>query len=270
MNKDSNTIIKLYEDGTVIISPVHISRKLSKEQKEERKKLLTIRGNMKKTYSLNSAEKRLIRCSAIRLFRNKKNSVKWFTLTFPGKISQADANKCLSKFLENLKQNYNANNYVIIKENHLSGNPHFHYIIDLPFVNFAILNRSWNSTFRNRFEFSRNALTTGKKKTIDNIQGIAFYVTKYITKADQGLHDTRIYFISQNCLSKPKILSFNEYVYITTTFKIKKRVELDYCTFYFLENFAFCPEMLCFHKEKIPKPPKIKRIPDYIQPNLSF
>jgi hypothetical protein len=186
----------------------------------------------------------------------------------------------LSKFVENLKKNYRANNYIIVKENTKHGNPHFHCIIDMPFINFKILNNSWCIACRSVMSFSCNALTSGNKKIIDNIKGISKYITKYITKADKELSETKKYFISHSCLSQPRKISESEYIYLTSFFGLKKLkidnkdtfcIVKDYCTFLFLKNFAYLPEMFEIKikkRQKIPKKSKIQ--PDYIQPNIGF
>lgn len=268
------TITKLYEDGTITITPLHKrTGKISEIAKLERKARLTEIGNIKKVFRFTSREKRLVKSSAIRLFHSKKNSIKWFTLTFTNKnVSQVDANKCLSKFLENLKKNYHANNYVIVREDqNKAGEYHLHYhcLIDIPFVSFSKLNNAWCRACSGFMSFSPNALTSGKKKIIDNIQGLVGYITKYISKTDQE-SDTRVYFISNDCLSRPAVINFNNYIYLTTSFESKTIVK-DHFTIIFLKNFAFLPEMFVLkipgRRKKEPKPIKNN---DSFQPNFDF
>jgi hypothetical protein len=286
LNPNANRQIKLYEDGTIIISPIHKSKYIDISERYQRKKILTERGNIKKTYSLTNANKRLIRCSAIRLFHTRKNSIKFFTLTFSKKISQSNANICLSKFLENLKKNYHANNYIVVKENHKSGNPHYHCLIDIPYTNFKILNNSWCIACKPFVPYSYNALTSGNKKIINDVRGVANYVTKYVSKAsntDIALHETRIFFITHSCLSKSRIIDMDEYVYLTSKFGLKKLkidgkltycIEKEYCMFLFLKNFAFLPEMFEIKikkRQKIPKKDLFHSKNDCeIQANLNF
>jgi hypothetical protein len=303
MNRPPETTIKLYEDGTITVTPKHRHQgEISQDRKDRLKEI----GKKKKYFALDGSDRRTIRCAGVRMFLKRKNSIKWFTLTFPGLISQKDANNCLTKFIDNIKLNYNANSYIIIKENHKSGLPHFHCLVDMPFINFTIINKSWCNTFRNTLPFSRNALTSGRKKTIDNIKGISHYIAKYISKSEVkqwndtlkkyelvkcfgNQHETRIMFYSRNIAPKPKTLSYNEYIYFTTSFKLKEfkhrffNVDgTSYCKFVttliednftimYLENFAYLPEMfdlVTTKKQKIP--PKLYKKPDYIQPNINF
>lgn len=268
------TITKLYEDGTITITPLHKHKgQLSELAKEERRKRLTEIGNIKKVFRFSSMEKRKVKSSAIRLFHTKKNSVKWFTLTFSKPLTEEISNKCLSKFLDNLKNNYGLEKYVIVREHENKAGEyflHFHCLCDIPFVNFARLNNSWCNACRDYMPYSINALTSGKKKIIDNIQGIVSYITKYITKSKDVESSSRVYFISQNTESKPAIINFNNYVYLTTSFECFTIVK-DHFTITFLKNFAYLPEMFLIKlKKKHFKPPKTVKIPDLIQPNLLF
>jgi hypothetical protein len=228
--------------------------------------------HIKKTFSFSSKEKRKVKSSAIRLFRKKTNSIKWFTLTFSRPVPEPDANNCLSKFFENLKQNYELKDYVIVRENQNKAGEyflHYHVLADIPFTNFKILNNSWCRACRGFMPYSVNALTSGKRKIIDNIQGLVGYITKYISKADM-ISDTRVYFISRGCESAPAQISYNEYIYFTTSFESFTIVK-DHFTIVFLKNFAYVPEMFLAKiqkKAKIPK--KIPVIRDEFTPNLLF
>lgn len=274
MSRLPETITKLYEDGTITITPLHKhTGNLSELAKAERQKRLTEIGNIKKTFRFSSPEKRRVKSSAIRLWHTKQNSIKWFTLTFSKPVGEIDANKCLSKFLDNLTKNYHAKNHVIVREHENKAGEyflHFHCLIDIPFVSFAKLNNSWCNACRGFCPYSVNMLTSGKKKIIENIQGLVGYITKYISKSKDIESETRIYFISHNTESKPAIINFNNYVYLTTSFECFTVVK-DHFTITFLKNFAYLPEMfLIKHEKKQKKPDKIVKIPDYIQPNLNF
>lgn len=272
MNPKSITVKYLYEDGTIIEVPRRKKKFVTDELKAELKK----RGSIKKDFAMYNPIKRKIKCSAIRLFRSKKNSIKWFTLTFPEPISQSEANKCFSKFIDNCKKNYNLNEYVTVKENTKSGRPHFHCLFDIPFTDFEILNSVWNNTFSDFMPFSVNALSTGKEKIIYNIQGLVSYITKYITKSsldDQNnaiLYETKNYFISHNVVSKPIEINYNCYIYLTTKFN-STSFEAEYVKFVFLEEFAYLPEKIAFSIEKKQKKPPKQTIKfDDLPLNLVF
>ena len=252
-----SVIRRLYENGTITIVPVH--RSINKPCGN--------RGN-KKTFKLDSSRKRLIECSTIRMFYNKKYSLKWGALTFSKTVNHVEANKCLSKFLENLKENYKLNSYVIVKELHKSGNPHYHFIFDIPYVDFRRLNSAWCKSCNNIMSYSSNALTTGFKPVIKDIKSVIHYITKYITKADNiKISETKNYFIDHNTLSKGKIIDYNDYIYLITKFSSKTIVK-DNFTIVYLNNFHYLPEkILPDFKKRIKKPEKI---PDSFPINFDF
>lgn len=252
-----SVIRRLYENGTITIVPFHRHHGKPPGNK----------GN-KKTFRLSSGRKRLIECSSIRMWYNKKYSLKWGCLTFSTKVDHKEANKCLSKFLENLKQNYKLNSYVITKELHKSGNPHYHFIFDIPFTDFRRLNNSWCNACSSIMPYSFNALTTGRKPVIKDIKGVINYITKYISKADNiKISETRNYFIDHNTLSNGKIIDYNDYLYLISKFKSKTIVK-DKFTIVYLKKFAFLPEkIITDYKKKTVKP---KKIPDSLPYNFDF
>lgn len=279
---------RLYEDGTLTVCR---SIKGVHRPKSQGGRAL---GKRKKTFALNSRKKRTIRSSAIRQFITRKRKILFCTLTFPKTVTHEYANKCFSKYVENLSKNYALKSYVCVKENHESGNPHFHCLFDIPFQDFKLLNKAWNHTFNDRFKFSPNAFTTGRRKFAEDIRQVGSYITKYITKAEfrnisneeliklswqellkieieyikyQKLIATRTYFISENVLSRPQIISENNMIYLITRFEHKVFFSDQY-TIYFLKDFADLPENYQLSLEKKVKKPKI--IPDAMPINLDF
>ena len=239
---------RLYEDGTITVCKSVKGHKKNLKREIDYKKL----GKRKKSFELTSRKKRLIKCSAIRQYHLKKYSLKFVTLTFPGKVNQSYANECFSKFIDNLTNNYKLYSYVAVKENHKSGNPHFHLIIDIPFVDYRILNKAWNKTFSDKFNFSNNAFTSGRNSVISNIRQITSYVTKYISKAensDNELKETRIYFISTNILSNPQLIDENTLIYLTTKFKYKFYSN-DHYSIYLIKNLSCLPEFYSKNPEE--------------------
>jgi hypothetical protein len=287
---------RLYEDGTITIcNAIRGTHRHDLKEEVEKNKFVTL-GKRKKSFELTGRKKRLIRSSAIRQFITKKRNILFCTLTFPGEVTQKYANQCFSKYVENLKLNYALKSYIAVKENHVSGNPHFHCLFDIPFQDFKNLNRAWNFTFRDKFSFSANAFTTGKRKFVENIKAVSHYITKYISKAEKPFFDiknedlikmnyrellelekkdqafnelisTRIYFISENVLSSPKLIDDNTLMYLRTKFQHDIHVTDDY-TIIFLKDFADLPENYLIPKRKKPKKKKI--IPDSLPYNLDF
>lgn len=256
---------RLYEDGTITVC------KAIKGIKRPGKGGYSL-GKRKKSFELTARKKRLIRCSALRQFLTKKNKLLFATLTFPGKVSQKYANETFHKFVDNLTKNYKLHSYVAVKENHKSGNPHFHVILDIPFTDFRVINKIWNNTFNDRFNFSPNAFTTGRIKFVSNVKQVASYISKYISKAEkhegyQELITTRIYFISHNVLSNPVLIPENTLIYLLTKYQ-NTQFSDDHYSIYFLKNVALLPETFILPKEK--PSPKREKLPVNEQFSLTF
>ena len=227
---------RLYEDGTVI----SYARSPGGRPPGGR-----VNGNKRKHFLLTSKHKRLIRSSAIRQALTAKYKLLFCTLTFPGDISQREANKCFSNFTDNLKTNFKLHSYVAVKENTKRGRPHFHCLFDIPFTDYKVLNKAWNSAFDHLFNFSRNAFTTGRNPIIQNIGHAVGYITKYITKTVKAQTDvkpeTRQYFISQNVHSTPALLSEDDFFFLMFKRRFEK-YESDFFTWYRLDQFYDLPE----------------------------
>jgi hypothetical protein len=263
----------LYENGTIIITPGNrppgrIAEALRKESVK------------KKTYAIGTRQKRKIQCAGIRMWHKKKNSIKFITLTFSNSVDQSEANKCLSRYLDNLKKTYDLNTYIIIKEDHKSGVPHFHCIFDIPFQHFEILNFAWCNACRRVMRFSVNALTTGERVIVEDIKQVAYYITKYIIKSQAGNNETRRYFYSRSLESKPQEISYGRYIDLINTFPVWKHIEKEFFSITFLKDFADLPEK--YVNKPVEKPSirikkvsKSEKIPlkfpfDYGQSNVFF
>lgn len=248
--------IQLYEDGTLIRYAWSPGGKPPGGR---------VNGLKRKHFVLTSKHKRLIRCSAIRQAATAKYKLLFCTLTFPGDISQGDANKCFSNFTDNLKTNYKLNSYVAVKENTKRGRPHFHCLFDIPYTDFKVLNKAWNAVFTDRFPFSPNAFTTGRRPIIQNIRDAVGYITKYITKADRAAVTvkpvTRLYFISQNVHSRPAKITEDSFFYLTFGRKYEQ-YESDFFTWFRLWDFADLPEKYINSPDAPRKKKPIKRRPD--------
>lgn len=267
----SDSKIYLHESGMLVVCRSASGQKKPGNIGKAGKEL----GKRKKSFELNNKKKRIIRNSAIRQSLIKKYQIVFLTLTFPGRISQKYANECFSKFIENLTTNYKLNSYVSVKENHKSGVPHFHCLLDIPFINFSTINRAWNSTYRGRLKFSPNAVTTGRDRIIKNVDKAAKYISKYISKAEKStdydkLIETRLYFISENVLSTPARINEGtmEYLLHINKFTLQK-IERSEFIVYFFKDFFCLPEDFA-PKKPPPKPEKKELKNDFIQCNFNF
>jgi hypothetical protein len=265
---------RLYEDGTITVcKAIKGIKRPGKGGRELGKK--------KKSFELTGRKKKLIRCSAIRQFLAKDRKILFCTLTFSKKLPKSYenekwSNECFSKFMENLKENYGLRSYVVVREDqnkHGEYHLHFHCLLEIPFADFKVLNRAWCHTWGGRMPFSRNAFTTGRQKFAENITQVAYYITKYIGKSEksynEGNHpDTRVYFISENVLSKPQIINENTLIYLVTKYQPTVYSNEHYSV-YLIRDFFCLPERFAPYKRP-PKPKKPKPIPDAMQPNFCF
>lgn len=208
-------------------------------------------GKRQKTWRLDPATRRKIQCSAIRLFHQRRNTIKFFTLTFSKQINHESANQCLSRFLENLTKNYSCSGYVVTREDHKSGVPHYHLLCDIPFIKFSVLNRAWFNSCRDFIVFSPCLLRTDKKNScvVRTVDQVSRYISKYIskerdpeTKRYEKVYNSRIYFIDQGSLSKSMIISDIQLTWLKVKHGIWKTIERDHFTIIYLYNFEFLPE----------------------------
>jgi len=161
-------------------------------------------GLKKKTYKMTNAHYRKIADRAAWLKENQKHNLLFITLTFGNwkrkQISDDDANKCFSKFMENLKKNYSRGNYIAVRE-HSSENTkrvHYHCIIDLPYMDFMSVNNAWNAAISDFCDYSKNAFTTDRNaRYIKSTTAAVRYICKYISKARTESADSRIMFFSR-------------------------------------------------------------------------
>lgn len=175
MLTDQNTILKyrLYETGQITCTRSGAGNRKAKGGR--------VIGKKQKKFDV---EKKIVRSTIIRQFNIRTNTIKFVTLTFPKNVKNKFANECFSKFVENLKKNYNLNSYVAVKELTKIGRPHFHCFLDMPYVNYTLLNRAWCHTFFSYLGFSPNALQTRRGKSIiKTIRRACNYASKYVSKA---------------------------------------------------------------------------------------
>lgn len=176
-------------------------------------------GNKEKTFSIDWSKYRQVSSAAHLLIKESKYKTVFLTLTFPEfktrnknnphKLTKSFyyayiSNQCFVKFAENLRKNYNCTGYIAVKEyGETRGRVHFHLLCSLPFVDFRILNNSWNSAISDYCIYSSIALQRDWKSPaiIRNPARAIRYVCKYISKCYGQRSSTRLVFISRNLLS---------------------------------------------------------------------
>jgi hypothetical protein len=160
-------------------------------------------GIREKKFTVENRHYRKIADQAAYMKENATHKLLFITLTF-GKwidkpITEKNANKCLSNFMDNLKKNYNRGNYIAVRErsDENSKRLHYHCIIELPFVPFASLNRAWCSAISDYCEYSARALTTDREaRIIKSTVSVVKYICKYISKCRGQRSESRLIFTS--------------------------------------------------------------------------
>lgn len=160
-----------------------------------------------KKYCIDWKVFRKLASAAHYIIKESEHKTLFLTLTFPkfkqNEISEKDANKCLSKFLENLKTTYSCEHYLCVRERGEDNNRlHYHLVCAIPFVSFGKLNSSWCHAIQDFCHFSKNSVQSdGSNRVIKNPARAVKYVCKYISKNINNESDSRVYFISNNTLS---------------------------------------------------------------------
>jgi hypothetical protein len=211
-------------------------------------------GHLFKTFKIDNKVQRKLSSAANYLVEESKNKSLFITLTFPKfktKVSDNEINRHFSKFVENLRKNYDCGGYVAVRERGKKNNRiHFHLLLAIPFVPFNVLNDSWCNSISDICDYSKNALQTDKKTVFIHDPARALkYVCKYFTKAKGQTSVTRIVFMSNNIIQKAfkyygnvldflygyKSISICQTSNYTTMYRIKDTNELSR----FFKNFIY-------------------------------
>lgn len=163
----------------------------------------------KKTFKIDNTIYRKMASSAHYLQKESKSNKLFITLTFPKfkkKVSDNETNNYFSRFVENLRTNYDCGGYIGAREfgkkNH---RVHYHLFLSIPFVPFPVLNAAWCNCIQDICYFSNNAIQTDPKtRFISNPARAMRYVCKYFAKCKGQESDSRMIFISNNIIQKAK------------------------------------------------------------------
>jgi len=169
-------------------------------------------GNMQKSFKIDNVNYRKLSSSAYSLVKTSKFKTLFITLTFPKfkkQVNEKQLNEYFSRYVENLRKNYNASGYVAVRERgDINKRYHYHLLLSIPYIPYSTLNDSWCHTISDICEFSKCAVRTTKKTRFINNPGYALrYVCKYFTKAKGINSKTRVIFISNNLIRKPERFS---------------------------------------------------------------
>jgi len=166
-------------------------------------------GKMDKSFKIDNTVYRKLSSTAHYLVKESKTKTLFITLTFPQfkkKITYNEINIYFSKFMENLRKNYDCGGYIAVREfGKKTHRVHFHILLSIPFVPFIYLNNIWCNCISDICHYSRNALTTDKKTVFIRNPGRALkYVCKYFAKCRGESSKTRLVFMSNNIIQRPK------------------------------------------------------------------
>jgi hypothetical protein len=165
-------------------------------------------GKKEKSFKIDNVNYRKLSSSAHYLVKKSVYKTLFITLSFPKfktKYNESQINQCFSKFMENLRANYNCTGYVAVRERgRINNRYHFHLLCSIPFTDFAILNSAWCSAISDICHYSKNAVTSDKKTLFIRNPGRALrYVCKYFAKSKGQYSQSRIIFISNNLVKRP-------------------------------------------------------------------
>lgn len=222
MNSEiERTKINLYLSGEVTITSNH---------RRNTEIIRSISSSQRRGYSIKKSTKRNIVSSAFFLFLKKQHEIIFLTLTFPKKVRPGQKiNPVLNKWLTNMRLNYGLKNYIWTREDQKNGRPHYHLLLDIPYIPIKKINDSWCKAVG---DYSPNAVRLPKDRSIvRDIDSCARYVTKYVTKDEDKYYKERCYSISKEVQAKPIRLSW--YDWKTVHFDHKKSLRykaFEHCT----------------------------------------
>lgn len=182
-------------------------------------------GNQNKSYKIDNTVYRKLASTAHYLVKETDTKNLFISLTFPPfkddrynnyllltqkekKTFEHEINIRFSLFVKNLRRTYHCGGYIGVREfGKKAHRIHFHLLLSIPYVKFSTLNDSWNRCISDLCTYSARALTSDPKTRFvtDPVRAMR-YVCKYFSKCKNQNSDTRLYFISNNIIQKPKKL----------------------------------------------------------------
>ena len=134
-------------------------------------------GNKEKKFKIDSINYRKVASAGHYLVKTSKYKSLFLTLSLPpfkskhkytkSFIYEQFINQAFSRFVENLRKNYDCKGYVAVREYGTTGHRlHFHCVLSIPYTNFADLNSAWCSAISYLCYTSKNAITTRRETRI--------------------------------------------------------------------------------------------------------
>ena len=201
---------------TVIYRSGHI---ISYMHNDNPKYQLSDSDRKKKTYKMRFGYYVKILNSILKLNEIKQNKLIFLTLTFPLLVKHKDANKIFCNFIDNFKKNYGLHAYVGVAEHQTKNkkyekNIHYHLLADFAYIAIGEINRIWLVSINNYYtgrhkdfeaQTAKNAVRLPPKRKENwpiieqDIQQLAKYMAKYLSKGLGTYYDTKFFFASANC-----------------------------------------------------------------------
>lgn len=175
-----------------------------------------------KNFKIDNSNYRKIASAAHYLMKTSKTRTLFLLLTFPQwkknfnpYKNENKLNDCFSKFVKNMRENYHCSGYIAVRElGKEHRRYHYHILLSIPFIDFAIINNAWCAAISDICDFSKNALSSNPENRLINRNNPARavrYVCKYISKSKNQSSKSRIIFISENLYRKPVPIRNTEY-----------------------------------------------------------
>lgn len=218
-------------------------------------------GNREKTFKITNVEYRKCADSALYMIHESEYKTLFITLTFPpfkGKhkltkyiFEHEILNVYFSRFMENLRKNYNCTGYIGVREFGKKNNRvHYHLLLSMPYITFRRLNDTWCNTISSICNFAPNAISSNPKKRVINDPVRAMkYVCKYISKSKGQESSGRLIFISNNILQKARKMDSHAEIGFLDSFKFDYQKQTsDFTTCYRITEKT---EMARFYDEFI-------------------
>ena len=171
----------------------------------------TVQQKKKRKYRTGKFLKRRLLNASYVLQHNCKHKPCLMTLTY--RDMPKNENKHVSAYMDYLRdktKSIKAGGYWWVKELQKRGVPHFHCLIDMPYIDVKRLNSLWEGIIKQHTPFGVHVrmLSQNTKKTI---QTITKYVTKYCTKSENEF-SSRAYAISNDINIQQIPIFYNDFI----------------------------------------------------------
>jgi len=123
-----------------------------------------------------------------RLVNSNPDFSKFYTLTFKENVTDVrTANKQFNKFIMRMEYRYEKFKYIAVIEFQKRGAVHYHFLCNLPFIDWAEIEKVWGLGFI-------------KIKRAEKVTNLGAYFCKYLNKdmTDKRLFNKKKYFCSKN------------------------------------------------------------------------